>query len=95
MLHERTTVRNAWGESRVLDAIRSAGVGVLLFLVVASSIAGAGGVFFFTMLMAWLLFPVLVGPRNVLDAGYVFMLIALGTVVVVSLARDGLSSLLP
>jgi hypothetical protein len=52
MLHERTTVRNAWGESRVLDAIRSAGVGVLLFLVVASSIAGAGGVFFFTMLMA-------------------------------------------
>ncbi len=52
MLHVRTTVRNAWVESRVLDTIRSAGVGVLLFLVVASSIAGAGGVFFFTMLMA-------------------------------------------
>ena len=70
-------------------------VGLLLFSVVASSIAGAGTVFFSALLAAWILLPVLVGVRDALDAGCVFMLISLGIVVVVDLAQNGLDYLLP
>ena len=76
------------------DALKSAGVGLLLLAVVTSTIAGAEAVFFFTVLAAWLLFPVLVGFRNTLDAGCAFMLISVGVVVVVELARNGPGSLL-
>jgi hypothetical protein len=41
---------------------------------------------FCTVLVAWLLFPLLVGLRNTLDAGCTFMLISLGVVVVVGFA---------
>jgi hypothetical protein len=76
------------------DTLKSAGVGLLLFAVVASTIAGAEVAFFFTVLAAWLLFPMLVGIRNTLDAGCAFMLISVGVVVVVQLARNGPGSLL-
>lgn len=68
---------------------------LLLLAVVGSAIVGAETAFFVVLLAAWLLFPVLVGLRNTLDAGCTFMLIAVGVVVVVELARSGPSSLLP
>jgi hypothetical protein len=74
------------------NALKSAGVVLLLFAVVASTIAGAETAFF-TVLTAWVLFPMLVGFRNTLDAGCAFMLISVG-VVVVELARNGPGSLL-
>jgi len=70
-------------------------MGLLLFSVSASSIAGAGTVFLCALLAAWILLPVLVGVRDALDAGCVFMLISLGIVVVVDLAQNGLGYLLP
>jgi hypothetical protein len=76
-------------------ALESAGGGLLLLSVVISAMAGAEGALFLTMLTAWLLFPLLVGFKNALDAGCVFMLVSLGVVVVVSVARDGLGVLLP
>jgi hypothetical protein len=53
---------------RLGEALKSAGVCLLLFSVVVSAIAGAETAFFFTILAAWLLFPMLVGYRNTLDA---------------------------
>ena len=81
--------------ARLRDVLESAGVGVLLLSVVVSAIAGAEGALFLTMLAAWLLFPLLVGVKNTLDAGCAFMLVSLGVVVVVSVAQDGLGTLLP
>jgi hypothetical protein len=78
-----------------MDALKSAGVGVLLLSVVVSTIADAEGALFLTMLTAWLIFPLLVGFKNTLDASCAFMLVSLGVVVVVSVARDGLGVLLP
>ena len=70
-------------------ALQSVVVGSLLLLVV-STIAGAEGALFFTVLAAWLLFPLVMGLRNTLDAACVFMLVSLGVVVVVWIARHGL-----
>ena len=56
--------------------LRSVGVGLLLLVVVVTAVAGAQAVFFITLLVAWPLFPVLVGARNTLDAGCAFMLVA-------------------
>jgi hypothetical protein len=91
-----------WGLRQIRDTYRahsiranrlkSAGVVLLLFAVVASTIAGAETAFF-TVLTAWVLFPMLEGFRNTLDAGCAFMLISVG-VVVVELARNGPGSLL-
>ena len=67
----------------------------MLFSVVVSAIAGAETAFFFTVFTAWLLFPMLVGFRNTLDAGCAFMLISLGVVMVVGIAQNGLGYLLP
>jgi hypothetical protein len=58
-------------------------------------IASAQTVFFFTLLASRVLFSVLVGCRNTLDAGYVFMLISPGIVVVVEIAQNGVAYLLP
>ena len=77
------------------EALGSAGLGFMLFLVVASSIAAAGWVFAAALVITWLLLPALVGLRNTLDAGCVFMVVALGTAVVTALARGGFDSLLP
>jgi hypothetical protein len=71
------------------DVLGSAGVGPLLFSVVTSAIAGSETALFGTLLVAWLLFPVLVGTRSVVEAGCAFMLISAGVLVVVGLAQNG------
>ena len=55
----------------------------LLLCEVAAAMIGAEAVFFSTLVAAWLVLPVIVGLRNVLDAGCFYMLISLGIVVVV------------
>jgi hypothetical protein len=77
---------------RLRAALDSAVVGLLLFSVVTSAVAGAEAALYATVLAAWLLFPLLVGFRNTLDAGCAFMLISLG-VVVVEAAQNGPGSL--
>ena len=47
---------------------------------------GAETVFFSTIVAAWLVLPVVVGLKNVLDAGCFYMLISLGIAVVVGVA---------
>jgi hypothetical protein len=66
----------------------------LLLCEVAAAMVGAEAVFFSTIVAAWLVLPAVVGPRNVLDAGCFYMLISLGIVVVVHVARYGPISLL-
>ena len=58
----------------------------LLFAEVATSLVGAGTVFFACIVLSWLVLPAVVGFKNVLDAGCFFMLVSLGIVVVVSAA---------
>ena len=74
---------------RLLDSFKSGVVGLLLLAVVVSVIVGSGMALFVTNLVAWALFPVLVGLRNVLDAGCAFMLISVGVLVVVGVAQHG------
>ena len=66
----------------------------LLLCEVAAAMLGAEAVFFTTIVAAWLVLPAVVGPNNVLDAGCFYMLISLGIVVVVDVARYGPISLL-
>ena len=68
---------------------------MLLLSVVVSVVLGSGMGLFATMLVAWVLFPVLVGLRNVLEAGCAFMLISVGVLVVVGVAQHGPGYLLP
>ena len=89
------TGEHARREGQFWDTLRSAGVGLLLLSVVISTIAGAESALLFTVLAAWLLFPVLVGLERTLDAGCAFMLISVGVVLVVSAAQNGPGSLLP
>ncbi|HET7479087.1 MAG TPA: hypothetical protein VFJ72_06185 [Rubrobacteraceae bacterium] len=92
---KKATGGGVWNGDWRFAMLKSVGVGALLFSAVVSAIVGAGIVFLATVLAAWILFPVLVGPRNVLDAGCLFTMISLGIVVVVSLAQYGAGSLLP
>ena len=71
---------------RLGPTLGSAALTLLLFCEVASAIAGAGTLFFTSVVAAWLVLSAVVGPRNVLDAGCVYMLISLGIVVVVGAA---------
>ena len=80
---------------RLLDSFKSGAVGLLLLSVVVSVVLGSGMALFATMLVAWALFPVLVGLRNVLEAGCAFMLISVGVLVVVGVAQQGPGYLLP
>lgn len=80
---------------RLLDLLRPGAMGLLLLSVVVSVVAGSGTGLFATMLVAWSLFPVLVGLRNVLEAGCAFMLISVGILVVIGAAQHGPGSLLP
>ena len=87
--------RSVLSRDQLRAALGSVIVGLLLFSVVASTIAGAGAALYGTVLAAWLLFPLLVGFRNTLDTGCAFMLISLGVVVVVEVAQYGPGSLTP
>jgi hypothetical protein len=58
----------------------------LLLCEVAAAMVGAEAVFFSTLVAAWLVLPAVVGLRNVLDTGSIYMLLSLGIVVVVSVA---------
>jgi hypothetical protein len=87
--------RRVWKGSQLRATLESAVVGLLLFSVVTSSIASSEAMLFSTVLAAWVLFPLLVGFRNTLDAGCAFMLISLGIVVVVGVAQNGPGALLP
>jgi predicted phage tail protein len=93
--YDRSCVVSARRGDRLREALESAGVGLLLFSVVVSAIAGAETGFFITILAAWLLFPMLVGFRNTLDAGCAFMLISLGVAMVVGIAENSPGYLLP
>ena len=64
----------------------SAVLAILLFIEVASVMVGAETIFFACIVSAWILLTALVGYRNVLDAGCLYMLVSLGIVVVVDLA---------
>jgi hypothetical protein len=64
----------------------SALLAILLFVEAVSVIFGAETIFFACIVSAWLLLTALVGYRNVLDAGCLYMLVSLGIVVVVDLA---------
>ena len=65
----------------------SALLAILLFIQVACvMVGGAETVFFARIVSAWLLLTALVGYRNVLDAGCLYMLVSLGIVVIVDLA---------
>ena len=75
-------------------ALGSALLVLLLFFEVASAIAGAESVYFAAIALAWLVLPAVVGFRNVLDAGCLFMLVSLGIVVVVDVALHGPGALL-
>jgi hypothetical protein len=48
-----------------------------------------GVVYFASIVAAWLVFPAIVGFKNILDAGCFFMLVSLGILVVVDLAGQG------
>ena len=80
---------------RLLDLLKSGVMGLLLLSVVVSVVVGSGMGLFATMLLAWSLFPVLVGLKNVLEAGCAFMLISVGILVVVGAAQHGPGYLLP
>jgi 4-amino-4-deoxy-L-arabinose transferase-like glycosyltransferase len=79
---------------RLRSTLSSAVLASLLFTEVASSIAGAEAVFFAALVIAWLILLTVVGLRNVLDAGCLFMLVSLGIVVVVDVANHGPGGLL-
>jgi len=79
---------------RLGPALGSVVLASLLICEVASAMVGAQAVFFSTIVAAWIVLPAVVGPRNILDAGCFYMLISLGIVVVVDVARYGPSSLL-
>ena len=93
----RRAVAKGWahGEgSATRGRLGSVVLASLLLCEVAAAMVGAEAVFFSTIVAAWLVLPAVVGPRNVLDAGCFYMLISLGIVVVVHVARYGPISLL-
>lgn len=77
------------------DIVESLVVGLLLLAVVVSAISGSGLALFVTVLAAWVLMPFVVGVRNTLDAGCVFMLITIGILLVAGLAEHGPGYLIP
>jgi hypothetical protein len=82
-----------WRQAGAEDRARTALCGLgsilltsLLFCEVTSAMVGAGTFFFASVVVAWLVLPAVVGPKNVLDAGCVYMLVSLGIVTVVGAA---------
>jgi len=62
---------------------------------VASVMVGSHAIFLGAVSGAWLALGAIVGVRNVLDAGCFFMLLVVGVIVVVELAANGPTSLIP
>jgi hypothetical protein len=60
-----------------------------------SALVEAPAVFLCVVAGAWVALAVVVGLRNVLDAGCYFMLLVVGVILVVELALDGPGALLP
>ena len=79
-------VKDGAARGRLEPTLGSVVLASLLFCEVASAMVGAEAVFFSTIVVAWLLLPLVVGLRNVLDAGCYYMLISLGIVVVAGVA---------
>lgn len=100
---EQTAGTRPWpgwsGASRAGQRFRSAVESVvlvcLLLAVVASAVVGAPVTLFCAVVGAWVVLAVIVGLRNVLDAGCAFMLLVVGVILVVDLATHGPGSLLP
>jgi hypothetical protein len=80
---------------RFRSAAESGVLAGLLLAVVASVMVGSHAIFLGAVLGAWLALGAIVGVRNVLDAGCFFMLLVVGVIVVVDLAANGPTSLLP
>ena len=91
---QRAYRNGGWFRGRLGSALGSAVLALLLFTEVASSMFGTEAVLFLALGVAWLVLPAVVGLRNVLDAGCLFMLVSLGIVVVVDVAYHGPGSLL-
>ena len=81
--------------SKFRSAVESGILAGLLLIVVASALTGNSAVLFCAVVCAWLSLAVIVGPRNVLDAGCVYMLVVVGVILVVDLATNGPGSLFP
>ena len=65
----------------------SAALGLLLLALVVSAVAGYDGTFLLTVVAGWFLLPLIVGLEGTLDAGLVFMVVAMGIFVAVGFAR--------
>lgn len=87
-------VHGSAARGRLGPTLGSVVLASLLLCEVAAAMVGAEAVFFTTIVAAWLVLPAVVGPKNVLDAGCFYMLVSLGIVVVVDVARYGPISLL-
>lgn len=87
------------GASRASQRFRSAAEsGLLAGLLLAATVSAlveAPAVFLCVVVGAWVVLAVIVGPRNVLEAGCYFMLVVVGVIVVVDLATNGPAALLP
>ena len=81
--------------NRFRSAVESGVLAGLLLAVVVCALTGSSAVLFGAVAGAWLVLAVIVGPRNVLDAGCAFTLVVVGVIVVVDLATNGPGSLLP
>jgi hypothetical protein len=81
--------------SSLREIFESVAVGLLLLAAAGSAISGSGLTLFATVLAAWVVLPFVVGLRNTLDAGCAFMLITIGMLLAVELARHGPGYLIP
>ena len=79
---------------RFRSAAESGVLAGLLLAVVASVMVGSHAILLGAVLGAWLALGAIVGVRDVLDAGCLFMLLVVGVILVVDLATNGPGSLL-
>ena len=79
---------------RFRSAAESGVLAGLLIVVVASVMVGSQVTLLGAVLGAWLALGTIVGARNVLDAGCIFMLLVVGVILVVDLVTNGPGSLL-
>ena len=88
--------RGLWrSRHKLRSAAESAVLAGLLLTVVAATLTGSFAALSCAVVGAWIALAVIVGPRNVLDAGCAFMLLVVGIVLISDLASNGPASLLP